>query len=86
LLEEKPLMLQGGFDGSSIYHNPVSGNIQFRIKSNSGKSLNILYTGCCMPQNIYDGSIVILRGQYTVEQCFMADKVWVLQKSIQHKP
>lgn len=81
---EKVLLVQGELVATSLIHTSTGGTYQFRIKSSTGKSLQVIYIGCCIPENIYDGTALILKGNYTVENRFVATSIQAIYGNIRH--
>jgi len=71
----KKMVVQGIVDGQSIYHEPGRGIMRFRLKSESERTMKVNYTGP-VPKELIGGTGVTMEGIYTMEQVFVAERIW----------
>ncbi|MDA8210307.1 MAG: cytochrome c maturation protein CcmE [Clostridia bacterium] len=82
-LEVRKLVVRGTVDGNSLYHDSKDGTLHFRVKSESGKELKVIYTGIA-PKGLTGGVKVNIEGKFTVEQVFLAEHIWTASSKQDH--
>lgn len=77
-------MIQGEIVRDSLVHRPHDGNLEFRVRSQSGMSIKVIYPGI-FPEIYEDQETwIMVEGIYSVEQRLLADRVWFIPKRIEH--
>ncbi|MHB8171995.1 MAG: cytochrome c maturation protein CcmE domain-containing protein [Thermincolia bacterium] len=59
----------------SLYHEKKDGTLRFQLKSEVGREMQVVYSGPA-PKDLTGGGKVSVRGRFTVEQVFVAEKIW----------
>ncbi len=76
-------MIQGKIVPSSLIHRPQDGYLEFKIKSQTGSSIKVIYPGQ-FPELYLKETWVMIEGIYSIEQRLLADRVWIVPKRIEH--
>ncbi len=77
------LVVQGNVKAKSIYHEPKDRTLRFLIISEKGKELKVVYNGQA-PKGLRGGARVTIEGRFTVEQVFLAESIWTVDKKEDH--
>lgn len=81
--EGKRVIVRGLVADNSFYHDPVDGALTFKLKSESGKEMKVIYASP-VSEGLVSGSEVTIEGTYTVEQVFLANKLWISNTTKSH--
>lgn len=76
-------MIQGEFVPHSLVHRPQDGYLEFKVKSQSGMTLKVVYPGI-FPKHYGKETWVMVEGIYSVEQRLLANRVWIVPKRMEH--
>ena len=76
-------MIQGEIVPDSLVHRPQAGFLEFKVKSQSGMTLKVIYPGM-LPERYGKETWVMVEGIYSVEQRLLADRVWIVPKRMEH--
>lgn len=76
-------MIQGEIVLDSLVHRPQDGYLEFKVKSQSGMTLKVVYPGM-FPKRYDQETWVMVEGIYSVEQRLIANRVWIVPKRMEH--